>query len=76
MGPGSYAYPCGLRIYRFHGTRTFPNASDISLDVGASRFSGVVDTPDEILSTISLRRIGGTVSSVARIVRRIIYNVE
>jgi hypothetical protein len=51
---------------------TFLKAAEISLAVGASNFSAVVDMPAANLSTINFRRTGGTVSSVARIVRRTI----
>lgn len=48
------------------------NASDISLGVGAVCFSGAIDTPDEILSSMSFKITGATVSSVALIVKRTI----
>ncbi len=53
-------------------TMTFLNASDISLALGAAALSVPVDMPLASLSSINLRRTGGNVSSVARIVRRTI----
>lgn len=55
-----------------HVTIMLLNASDISLGVGAVCFSGAIDTPDEILSSMSFKITGATVSSVALIVKRTI----
>jgi hypothetical protein len=55
-----------------HVTRTFPNASFISLSV-ISDGCGCVDTPSASRSSISLISTWGTLSSVARIVSRIIW---
>lgn len=53
-------------------TITLLNASEISRLVGASGASFSADIPNASLSSISFRITGGTLSSVARIVSRII----
>jgi hypothetical protein len=50
-----------------------PKVCEISCGVGATNFSGTVEKPAAIRSCIRPRRIGGTLSSVARIVKRTIY---
>lgn len=59
----------------FYITMMLLNVSDISLGVGATYSSGMVDIPAEILSTMSFRITGGTASSVALTVKRTIYIV-
>ncbi len=54
------------------GTMMLRNESDMSLAVGGMYFSGIVEKPAAILSRMSFRTIGGTLSSVALTVRRTI----
>lgn len=53
-------------------TMIFENESDISRGVGPTKVSGRVETPAPILSSIIFSSTLGTLSSVARIVRRTI----
>lgn len=53
-------------------TMILENESDISLGVGPKWDSGKVETPAPILSSIIFNITWGTLSSVARIVRRTI----
>ena len=55
-----------------YDTMTLLNMSDISCLVGPSWSSGTIDVPVASLSSIILSITGGTLSSVARMVNRII----
>jgi len=66
---------CPYRSPWAAGTRILLNVSDISLGVGDTYFSDTVEKPAAILSCMSLRRTGGTASSVALRVRRTIYEI-